>query len=171
MKLLNKREIKKLVNKQSTRDKKIWLILENIEYARNVASMFRTAEAAGVEKIILTGISKTPPFGKEMRQVSRNTETSVPWVYEETTGKAIQKVKTQGFIVVAVELTDNSIPVDDLKMKLKNNDKVCILLGSEVYGVKNSTLEKCNISVFIPMYGKSASLNVSSAGAIALFAI
>ena len=171
MKLLTKKEIKKLVNKESTRDKEIWLILENIEYARNVASMFRTADAAGVKKIILTGISKTPPFGKEMRQVSRNTENSVPWVFEETTGKAIQKAKNQGFYVVAVELTDSAIPMDDLKKKLIDKNKVCILLGSEVFGVKNSTLEKCDLSVFIPMYGKGASLNVANAGSVVLFSI
>lgn len=171
MKRLNKKEIKKVINKQSNRDKVIYLILENIEYARNVASMFRTADAAGVKKIYLTGISKQPPFGKEMRQVSRNTEDSVQWVYEESTGAAIQTLKNQGFYIVAVELTDTAIPFETLKEKLGDKEKICFLLGSEVFGVKNSSLEKCDLSTYIPMYGKGASLNVANAGTVILFSI
>jgi tRNA G18 (ribose-2'-O)-methylase SpoU len=171
MKALNKKEIKKLVNKESKRDLTIYLLLENIEYARNVASLFRTADAAGVKKIILTGISKTPPFGKEMKQVSRNTEESIPWVYEETSGKAIQTLKKQGFYIIAVELADKAFPFSQIKEKLSGKNKICILLGSEVYGVKNSTLEKCDSSTYIPMYGKGASLNVANAGTVILFSI
>lgn len=171
MKALNKKEIKKLINKESKREITIYLLMENIEYARNVASLFRTADAAGVKKIILTGISKTPPFGKEMRQVSRNSEGSIPWVYEETTGKAIQTLKKQGFYIIAVELADSAFAFTELKDKTKGKDKICILLGSEVYGVKNSTLEKCDAATFIPMYGKGASLNVANAGTVILFSI
>lgn len=171
MKLLSKKDIKKHIQKQSKRDLTIHVILENIEYARNVASMFRTADAAGVKKIHLTGISKQPPFGKEMRQVSRNTEGSVDWEYEETTGKVIQKLKNQGFYIIAVELTDDGIPLSDLKDKIQGKDKICFLLGSEVYGVKNASLEKCNIATYIPMYGKGASLNVANAGTVVLFSV
>src|SRR5690606_25458547 len=106
------------------RNKTIYLILENIQYARNVASLFRTADAAGVRRIYLTGISHKPPFGKELRQTSRNSEDSVEWVYEETTGKVLETLKKQGVYIIAVELTDDAIPVSDLNEKLKDKEKI-----------------------------------------------
>jgi tRNA G18 (ribose-2'-O)-methylase SpoU len=169
MKVLKKKEIKKLVNKQSNRDKTIFLILENIQYARNVASMFRTADAAGVRRVYLTGISHKPPFGKELSQVSRKKEESVEWMYKETSGIVINELKAKGFKIIAVELTDTAMELSNLSQSIRNDDKICFVLGSEVYGVTNATLSKCDSSVFIPMYGKGASLNVSSAGAIVLF--
>lgn len=169
MKILNKREIKRIVQKNSRRDQDIFLIMENIQYARNVASLFRTAEAAGVKKIILTGISQKPPFGKDLKKASRSSEESVAWEYVESTGKAIQNLKKQGFFVIAVELTDSSVDVSKIKEIIGNKNKICFVLGSEVYGIKNSTLDKVDKSLFIPMYGKNASLNVTAAGAIVLF--
>lgn len=169
MKQLSKKEIKKKYKEFPKRDKDIFLILENIEYARNVASIFRTAEAAGVKRMYLTGITKTPPFGKEMRQVSRNKENNVEWIYKETSGEVIQQLRNQGFTICAIELTDSSISVSKLKDILKNKAKVCFVAGSEVFGIKKTTLEKCDIGVEIPMYGKLSSLNVSVSVGVVLY--
>ncbi|MBE0573483.1 tRNA methyltransferase [Candidatus Dojkabacteria bacterium] len=169
MRQLNKKEIKRKYKEFPKRDKEIYLILENIEYARNVASIFRTAEAAGVRKLYLTGISKTPPFGKELRQVSRNKEKSVEWIYKENSGEAISSLKRQGFYICAVELTDSSVTLGRLKDVLRGKDKVCFVAGSEVFGIKKSTLENCDIGVEIPMFGKLASLNVSVSVGIVLY--
>lgn len=169
MKPLTKKEIKKFFKKEFKRNKDIVLVLENIQYAKNVASMFRTADAAGVSKIYLTGISTKPPFGKELKQVSRTKEDSVQWVYVETNGKLLQTLKKKGYFIVAVELTDKSKHIDELKDILKNEKKVALILGNEVSGIPKKTLEKCDMAIFIPMYGKGASLNVSSSAAIALF--
>lgn len=169
MKILNKREIKKIVQKNSRRDQDIVLIMENIQYARNVASLFRTADAAGVKKIILTGISQKPPFGKDLKKASRSSEDSVAWEYIESTGKAIQSLKKEGFVIIAVELTDSSVELSRLNELVRSKNKICFILGSEVYGIKNTTLDKVDKSIYIPMYGKNASLNVTAAGAIVLF--
>lgn len=169
MRQLNKKEVKKKYKEFPKRSQEIVLILENIEYARNVASIFRTAEAAGVKKIFLTGISKVPPFGKEMRQVSRNKEASLPWEFKENASLVINKLKKEGFFVCAIELTDNSVTLSRLKDSLKGKDKVAFVAGSEVYGTKKTTLENCDISVEIPMYGKMASLNVSVSVGVVLF--
>lgn len=169
MRQLNKKEVKKKYKEFPKRDKEIFLILENIEYARNVASIFRTAEAAGVKRMYLTGITKTPPFGKEMRQVSRNKENGVEWVYKETSGEVIQILKKQGFTICAIELTDSSITVSKLKDALKTKQKICFVAGSEVFGMKKTTLEKCDMGVEIPMYGKLSSLNVSVSVGVVLY--
>ncbi len=156
--------------KDQKRDKLIYLILENIEYARNVAGIFRTADAAGVKRIYLTGITKTPPFGKDLRKASRNKEASVEWCKGDT-GKIIHTLKKQGFRIVAIELTDKSIPMDTLDRTLQRENKICFIAGSEVYGIVKDTLAKCDLATHIPMYGKGASLNVGTSIGIVLYSI
>lgn len=168
MKQLKKKEIKKL-SKEFKREVEVYLILENIQYARNVASIFRIADAAGVRRVYLTGISQKPPFGKEMRKVSRRKESSVEWLYKDTTGKVIKELKAKDFEIIAIELTDKAFELSKLSAKLKGHKKVAFIAGNEVYGVVKNTLDKCDSAVFIPMYGKGASLNVSSSVAITLF--
>ena len=70
MRQLHKKEVKKLKVSLPSPSKDVVLILENIEYARNVASIFRTADATGVKKIYLTSSSAKPPFGKDLEKIS-----------------------------------------------------------------------------------------------------
>ncbi len=168
MRQLRKKEIKKLM-KVEKRESEIYLILENIQYARNVASIFRTADAAGIKRLYLTGISQKPPFGKELKKASRNKEESVEWFYKNTTGEVLQTLKKLGFYIVGIELTDESKSINELNDFLKDKNKVCFIAGSEVYGITNSTLEKCDLTVHIPMYGKGASLNVGTSIGIVLY--
>jgi 23S rRNA (guanosine2251-2'-O)-methyltransferase len=145
---LTKQEIKRTITKQYKREK------EN---------------AAGVRRMYLTGISQKPPFGKELQQASRQKENSVEWMYKETPGEVISSLKSQGFTILAIELTDDAVENLNLSDYLKGKDKVCFIAGSEVYGVSKSTLEKCDKSILIPMYGKGASLNVSTSVGVVLF--
>src|SRR5690606_23312335 len=133
--------------------------------ARNVAGIFRTADAAGVRRIYLTGISHQPPFGKDLAKASRSKEKSVEWMYEKDTGKVLQMLKKQGFYTVALEITDEGAPIEQLQDMISDQDKICIIVGNEVYGVINTTLEKCDASVYIPMYGRGGSLNVGVSAA------
>lgn len=175
MRQLRKQEAKKLFKEYKKQEesprraKEVVLVMENIQYARNVASIFRTADAAGVNKIYLTGISKQPPFGKELQQVSRKKEYSVQWEYHEQTVAAINKLKADGFTLIAIEITDNAIPLEKLREKAKDIDKIAFIAGSEVFGVNKQTLARCDLGVYIPMYGKGTSLNVTVSAGIVLF--
>lgn len=169
MRQLKKTEVKKL-SKEFNRKHEVYLLLENIQYARNVAGIFRTADAAGVRRIYLTGISQKPPFGKELQKASRHKENSVEWVYKETSGEVIQTLKKLGFLIVALELTDKAINFVELSSKLKDVTKVCFVAGSEVYGVTKNALSASDMSVYIPMYGKGASLNVATSVGVILYA-
>lgn len=77
MRQLSKKEIKKFFKNQIYRKQEIVLVLDNIQYERNLASIFRTAEAAGVKKIFLTGITPKPPFTKDGQNVSRHKENLI----------------------------------------------------------------------------------------------
>jgi 23S rRNA (guanosine2251-2'-O)-methyltransferase len=169
MKQLSKVEVKRKMKEVAKRDLEIFLILENIQYATNVASIFRTADAAGVRRIYLTGISQKPPFGKELQKTSRRKEDSVPWIYKDSPGEVIQTLKKLGYKIIAIELTDNAVRLDQLNEIVNQEQKICFVAGSEVYGITKSTLEKCDAAIYIPMYGKGASLNVSTSVGITLF--
>jgi tRNA G18 (ribose-2'-O)-methylase SpoU len=169
MRQLRKKEIKKFFKDNTNkREQQIYVIVENVEYARNVAQIFRTADAAGVRRLYLTGISHLPPFGKDLVKVSRHKEKSVEW-QATTSLEAIKELKKQGFVIIAIEITDNAVALPELAELAAQHHKICLVVGSEVYGVVNKTLAECDHAVFIPMYGKGASLNVSHSLAIALF--
>ena len=167
MKQLRGIELKRFNKKTEKHNKDIVLIMENIQYARNVASLFRTADACKVSKIILVGISHKPPFGKDLKKVSRNKETSVQWEYQENSGKAINKMKDQGYEIIGLEITDESIDYREYKFP----NKLCLVVGNETYGIVKNTIARLDKAIFIPMYGKGASINVSTASSIALFKI
>jgi len=169
VKQLRGKEVRKFFKDFPKRDKDIVVVLENIQYATNVANIFRTAESAGVEKVISTGITKIPPFGKDLKKVSRSSENKVSHEYYLKTLDILPEIKRQGYTVIAVELTDSSIMLSDLKDYLKNKNKICFVVGNEDSGVNRTTLELCDSAVMIPMYGKNASLNVNVSAGIILF--
>ena len=164
MKQLRGIELKRFLRRFKKPPIEVYLLLENIQYARNVASIFRTAEAYKVKKIFLVGISHKPPFGKDLRKVSRNKEKSVPWEYYENAGMIINKMKNRGYKIVALELTNESKKIDNIFF----SDKILLVAGNETYGIVEKTLSRADLSLFIPMYGKGSSLSVSISTAIAL---
>lgn len=167
MKILLKKEIKRLF-KEYDQDYDFVLIVENMQYARNVAEIFRIADALRVRKVILTGISQKPPFGKDLLKVSRSKEGHVNWEYTEKPFNEIEKLKKQGFVVTALEITDESLDIKSFKSSIKTN-KIALVLGNEVYGVTRELLGHCDSSIFLPMYGRGASLNVSVSAGICMY--
>jgi tRNA G18 (ribose-2'-O)-methylase SpoU len=150
------------------------VVLDNIRSTFNVGSIFRTADALGVGKIILCGTTPAPVdrFGRERRdiaKVSLGAEKSVAWEYESSVLNAIKKFKKAGYQIIAVEQVENS--VDYKKVRLGKNTKVVFVMGEEVYGVNKKALALSHIVAEIPMLGQKESLNVSVAFGVALFRI
>ncbi|MEI6864026.1 MAG: TrmH family RNA methyltransferase [Candidatus Adlerbacteria bacterium] len=149
------------------------LVLHNIRSVHNVGSIFRTADAAGVTQIILSGYTPTPldRFGrprKDFAKVSLGAEQTVPWEHVESFADAVVKVKDAGCTVVALEQDPASVPLFEYKPSTKN---IALVLGSEVDGILKDELALCDAVVEIPMRGTKESLNVSVAAGIALFAL
>jgi len=169
MKQLRGKDARRFFKNQPNREHDIVLVLENIQYAKNVANIFRTAESAGVKKVYLTGISHKPPFGKDLKKVSRNAENKVRYEYFDKTLEILPTLKEEGYHIVAIEITDSNILLPELKKYLSDKRKVCFVAGNEDSGVNRTTLEQCDIAVTIPMYGKNPSLNVNISVGIVLF--
>lgn len=150
------------------------LVLHKIRSAHNTGSMFRTADAAGVSKIILSGYTPSPidQFGrprKDFIKVSLGAENSVPWEHFDTLEAAIKKLRQENYTVVAVELDPASIPLFDYTPD--PNTPLAIVMGHEVDGLTQEELALCDAIVEIPMHGEKESLNVSVACGVALFAL
>jgi tRNA G18 (ribose-2'-O)-methylase SpoU len=146
------------------------LILPNIRSAYNVGAIFRTADAAGISKIYLVGITPAPVdrFGRPRPDIAKSAlgaELSVSWEAVKTIGPLVARLKKDGYTIVAIEQAKNS--VDYKKVKLRA--PTAFILGEETKGLPLSVLEKCDIIAEIPMRGIKESLNVSVAAGIALF--
>ena len=153
-------------------DVTVAVLLHNIRSTYNVGSLFRTADAAGVSKIYLSGYTPTPvdKFNrprKDIAKVALGAEKSVAWEYAHSPEKIIKELKRQKFQIVALEQTEDS--VDYKKMKIKK--PVLFIVGNEVEGIEKKMLALCDTVAEIPMRGRKESLNVSVAFGVALFRI
>ena len=169
IKQLRGKDVKKYFKNKPKRQHEIIVLLENIQYAINVANIFRTAESAGVKEIYLTGISQRPPFGKGLQKVSRGAEHKVHYDFADKTLDILPKIKSEGYHIVAIELTNKNVSLPDLREYLKDKPKVCFIAGNEDSGVNKTTLQECDNAVTIHMYGKNPSLNVNVSTGIVLF--
>jgi len=142
------------------------VICDNIRSLYNVGSIFRTADALGIKKIRLCGITGTPEQ-KGLQKVSLGAENSVAWQYQKDAWRTAEKLKKQGFQIVALELTKSSVDVKVFKPK----SKVALIVGNEVAGVSAALLKRADAIVHIPMKGVKESLNVSVAFGIAAYEI
>lgn len=150
------------------------VILHNIRSLYNVGSIFRTADAAGIEKIYLCGITPHPVdvFGKPREQlikVSLGAEKYIEWEYCKSMSRLIDKLKRDGYKIFSIEQSKKSIPYYKISKSLILNHKSSLILGNEVKGLPQSILKKSDKILEIPMKGKKESLNVGMAFGIVAF--
>ncbi len=148
------------------------LILHDIRSVENVGAMFRTADAAGINKIYLTGYTPTPldRFGRKRGDLAKSAlgaEEFVVWEQKKSTLALLIKLKKEGFQIIGIEQAENSIDYKKVKLKEKN----AFIVGTEVTGIPKNVLKKCDVIAEIPMRGKKESLNVSVACGVVLFAV
>ena len=157
---------------------KLTVILHNVRSLHNVGSIFRTADATGVEKIYLCGITPTPVdrFGKirpQLAKVSLGAEKFVKWDASARSAqgiaKLIEKLKKDNYKIFAVEQDKNSIPYYKISRFQIQDSKFCLVLGNEVHGLPKSILNRADKILEIPMRGKKESLNVAVAFWIVVF--
>lgn len=139
-------------------------LLQSVEYPANVGSIFRIADGAGLEELVLTGITPTPP-NPAIDKVARYKSLRVPWRFEQDPVMAIAEMKAAGYQVVAIELADEAVPYTAYAYP----SKCCFVVGHEDHGVTKAVLSECDAAVFVPMFGKGLSLNVHVALAVVLY--
>ncbi|MEP6677111.1 MAG: RNA methyltransferase [Ferruginibacter sp.] len=143
-------------------------VLENVRSAYNVGSVFRTADAFLLEAIYITGYTCTPPH-KEIKKTALGAEDTVTWKHFSNAALAIEELKTKGYKIYAVEQTQNSIALQNIK--IDNHEKVAVIFGNEVTGVEQSTIAACDGCIEIPQLGMKHSLNIATAAGVVLWEI
>jgi len=142
------------------------VILDNIRSLHNVGSVFRTSDAFRVEKIILCGLTCTPPH-PEIHKTALGAEFSVEWSYSNDIIGTITDLRNDGYSVFAIEQAHESLKLNDFKIDTKT--KYAIILGNEVKGVQQIVVDSCDSCIEIPQYGTKHSLNVSVAAGIVIW--
>ena len=142
------------------------VVLDNIRSLNNVGSVFRTADAFLVEKIMLCGITATPP-NTEIHKTALGAEDSVEWQYFESTIDCVNALKASGYTICCLEQVKDSVALQDFVVE--RGKKYAIVLGNEVNGVEQAVVDACDVCIEIPQCGTKHSLNVSVSGGIAIW--
>jgi tRNA G18 (ribose-2'-O)-methylase SpoU len=146
-------------------------VLEGIVDPTNIGAIFRSAAALGMDAVLVTPTCCDPLYRRAVR-VSMGTVFQVPWTRigsqpDHWPEAGMERLRKLGFKTAAMALSDSSVSIDD--PKLKAEEKLAIVLGTEGDGLAPATVAGCDYTVRIPMYHGVDSLNVAAASAVAFW--
>lgn len=140
------------------------IVLDDIRSLHNIGSVFRTSDAFLVEKIILCGITATPP-NKEIHKTALGATETVAWEHHENVLEVIENLKKENVLTLAIEQVESAIFLQDFKVE--KDQKYALVFGNEVYGVSQEAVAICDGCIEIPQLGTKHSLNIAvSAGIV-----
>ena len=144
------------------------MVLDNVRSLHNVGSVLRTADAFRIEAVYMCGITATPPSA-EIHKTALGAEDSVAWQYFEDTLQAVEKLKTEGYTVLAVEQVEGSLKLGDFAFEPQK--KYALVMGNEAKGVRQDVVDACHQALEIPQYGTKHSMNVSVTAGIVMWEV
>lgn len=145
------------------RDARRVVVIEAVTDTTNIGAIFRSAAALGIDAVLLTR-DTCDPLNRRAVRVSMGSVFLVPWTWLDGPAKSLQPL---GFKTAAMALTDNSISLDD--PRLKDEDRLAVIMGTEGDGLPHQTIEEADYTVRIPMAHGVDSLNVAAAAAVAFW--
>ena len=170
-------------------DSGIVVVLDNVRSAHNVGSVFRTSDSFKVDKDFLCGICPVPPSA-EIHKSGLGAEDSVGWEYCEDTMVAVERLRDEGYTIVSVEQTVNSVKLDRFRPYATQESaaetsqesaaetsnigpipskKYALIFGNEVDGVSQEVVDASDFSLEIPQFGMKHSLNISVSAGVVLW--
>jgi 23S rRNA (guanosine2251-2'-O)-methyltransferase len=148
----------------SIRKLPVTVLLDNVRSMYNTGAFFRTADAAGVEKLLLTGITARPPH-HAITKTALGAEDMVQWEHAWDSLELVQDLHTRGYEIAAIETSSHAVDLFDWTPRFP----VCVVFGHETDGIREELLALCDTHVRIPMLGRKHSLNVATAGGVMLY--
>ncbi len=150
------------------------ILLDNLRSVHNVGSIFRTANAVGIQKIYLCGTTPTPlnVYGqkrKDFSKVALGADDSIEWEYFESSLGCVKKLKEENYYIIAVEQAKGSTDYKEVVIPQSSNP--LFVIGNEVDGISKEILELGDVIAEIPMAGTKESLNVTIALGVAVYRI
>lgn len=150
-------------------NQRVVVLLDNIRSLYNTGSILRTADASGVERVVLCGITPRPDQGGRQRRAIAKTalgaEDTVRWEYQPDTHAALRSLTAAGYQIVAVETSPDAANLYEWTPQWP----VCLVFGHEVDGVSSSLSAHVKAVIRIPMLGEKHSLNVATAAGVVLY--
>ncbi|PIQ63189.1 MAG: RNA methyltransferase [Bacteroidetes bacterium CG12_big_fil_rev_8_21_14_0_65_60_17] len=143
------------------------VLLHNLRSAYNTGSIFRTADAMRIERLLLSGFTPDPAHPK-LRKTALGAERSVPWSRTENVREELRLWRRKGFTIAALECAPTALPLHDVD---GTQLPMLLIAGNEVDGVPENLLEECDVILEIKQYGMKQSLNVSVASGIAMHSL
>jgi 23S rRNA (guanosine2251-2'-O)-methyltransferase len=140
------------------------ILLDNVRSLYNVGSFFRTADAAGIERLYLCGITGRPPK-KALSKTALGAEETVAWEHAWDPVPVIESLRDRGHEIAAIETVPASVDLFDWTPRFP----VCLMFGHEVDGLRSEASRLADTYIRIPMLGVKHSLNVATAGGVAMF--
>jgi len=144
----------------------IVVVLDNVRSMHNIGSIFRTADGFAVEKICLCGIAATPPH-REIEKTALGATQSVAWEYYQSPLEAVERLRNDGYIVMAVEQAENSIMLNEFEPLADR--KYALVFGNEVNGVSDDVMQRIDGCIEIPQFGTKHSFNIVVSAGIVLW--
>ena len=142
------------------------VVLDNVRSAQNVGAFFRTGDAFAVERILLCGITATPP-SREIHKTALGAELTVPWSHCDSTEACIGRLRAEGYRVYAVEQVEGARMLDAFTPE--KGVRYALVFGNEVDGVGQQAVDCCDGAIEIPQIGTKHSINVSVSGGVVLW--
>ncbi len=140
------------------------VLLDDVRSLYNVGAFFRTADAAGAEKLYLCGITGRPPHAG-IAKTALGAERTVPWEHSWDPLATVAALRGRGYEIAAVETSPGAVDLFEWRPAFP----VCLVFGHEVEGVRPALAAACDTHVRIPMLGSKHSLNVATAGGVVLY--
>ena len=142
------------------------IMLDNVRSVHNIGAVFRTADAYRAKAIYLCGICATPP-NAEIHKTALGAEHSVDFKYFKSSIDAVNDLKENGYKVIAIEQTENSVSLE--KFDIKKDEKYAVILGHEVKGVQQEVVDAADFTIELQQFGTKHSLNVSVTAGIVIW--
>ena len=146
----------------------IAIVLDNVRSANNVGSVFRTADCLGAEKVVLCGITATPP-NKDINKTALGATESVEWQHFDTTKDAVAALRDEGYTILSVEQAEGSIALQDFAPSV--GQKYALIFGHEVNGVAQDVVDASDGCIEIPQVGTKHSFNISVSAGIVVWEV
>ncbi len=144
------------------------IVLDNVRSQNNIGSVFRTADAFLVERILLCGITSTPPH-RDIQKTALGATESVSWRYYKETREAVEELKNSGFTVVAIEQVEGAYELQDFPSR--QGGKYALIFGHEITGVSQEVVDMCDFCIEIPQFGTKHSFNIAVSAGIVLWEV
>ncbi|MBC7757511.1 MAG: RNA methyltransferase [Phormidesmis sp. FL-bin-119] len=142
------------------------IILDNVRSMHNIGSIFRTSDGFAIEKICLCGITAQPPH-REIEKTALGATQSIEWAYYVTVKSAIEELKNQGYVIIAIEQAEKSMMLSDYKPD--QTKKYALIFGNEVQGVSDEAMSMADHCLEIPQFGTKHSFNIVVSAGIVLW--